>query len=91
MQDELRNAMVAADGSGAGVAARVAALIAPTLESMGYALVRVQYIPGGRATVQIMAERLDQHGMLIEHCTEISRAVSALLDVEDPVPGHYDL
>ena len=91
MPDELRNAMVAADGSGAGVAARVAALIAPPLESLGYGLVRVQFVPGGRATLQIMAERLDQQPMQIEHCTEISRAVSALLDVEDPLPGRYDL
>jgi|SRR4051812_1737707 ribosome maturation factor RimP len=91
MPDELRNAMVAADGSGAGVAARVAGLIAPTLEALGYDLVRVQFVPGGRATVQIMAERLDGKGMQIEDCTEISRAVSALLDVEDPVPGRYEL
>lgn len=91
MPDELRNAMGAADGSGAGVAARVAGLIAPTLEALGYDLVRVQFIPGGRATVQIMAERLDGKPMQIEDCTEISRAVSALLDVEDPVPGRYDL
>jgi ribosome maturation factor RimP len=91
MPDELRNAMVAADGSGAGVAARVAALIVPALEALGYDLVRVQFIPGGRATVQIMAERLDQKPMQIEDCTEISRAVSALLDVEDPVPGRYEL
>jgi len=83
--------MVAADGAGAGVAARVTALIAQTLESLGYDLVRVQFIPGGRASLQIMAERLDGQGMQIEHCTEISRAVSALLDVEDPVPGRYDL
>ncbi|MBV8165504.1 MAG: ribosome maturation factor RimP [Alphaproteobacteria bacterium] len=83
--------MIAADGSGAGVAARVTALIAPTLESLGYDLVRVQFIPGGRASLQIMAERCDGQAMQIEHCTEISRAVSALLDVEDPVPGRYEL
>jgi ribosome maturation factor RimP len=91
MPDEFRNAMLAADGSGAGVAARVAGLIAPTLEALGYELVRVQFIPGGRATLQIMAEQSDGQAMQIEHCTEISRAVSALLDVEDPLPGRYDL
>jgi ribosome maturation factor RimP len=91
MPDGVSNAMIAAEGSGAAIAARIAALIAPSLEAMGYALVRVQYVPGGRAMVQIMAERLDQVGMQVEDCADISRAVSALLDVEDPVPGAYEL
>jgi ribosome maturation factor RimP len=91
MPEDLVHAMVAAEGTGAGIAARVAALIAPPLEAMGYGLVRVQFIPGGRSTVQIMVERLDQVPILIEDCTAISRAVSALLDVEDPVPGRYEL
>jgi ribosome maturation factor RimP len=83
--------MIAADGSGAGVAARVAAIIAPSIEAMGYDLVRVQYTPGGRATLQVMAERIDEASMQVEDCADISRAVSALLDVDDPVPGAYDL
>jgi ribosome maturation factor RimP len=91
MPDGLSNAMIAADGTGAGIAARVAAIIAPSLEAMGYALVRVQYMPTGRASLQIMAERIDEVGMQVEDCTDISRAVSALLDVEDPIPEAYEL
>lgn len=72
--------------------ARVEQIIAPTLDDMGYELVRVQ-LSGGRqhSRLQIMAERADQQGMTVDDCAEISRAVSALLDVEDPISGSYDL
>jgi len=71
---------------------RVEQIIAPTLDDMGYALVRVQ-LSGGRqhSRLQIMAERADQQGMTVDDCADISRAVSALLDVEDPISGAYDL
>jgi len=71
---------------------RVEQIIAPTLEDMGYELVRVQ-LSGGRqhSRLQIMAERADQQGMTVDDCADISRAVSALLDVEDPISGSYDL
>ena len=67
-------------------------LIEPSLSAMGYQLVRVQ-LSGGqqRPTVQIMAERSDGSGMTVEDCTEVSRAVSALLDVADPLPFSYML
>ena len=67
-------------------------LIEPSLSAMGYQLVRVQ-LSGGqqRPTVQIMAERSDGSGMTVEDCTEVSRAVSALLDVADPLPVSYML
>ncbi|MCC7048449.1 MAG: ribosome maturation factor RimP [Alphaproteobacteria bacterium] len=57
---------------------------------MGYELVRVQ-LSGGRdrPTLQVMAERADGKGMTVEDCTDISRAVSALLDVADPLPCAY--
>lgn len=73
-------------------AARVERIIAPTLDDMGYEVVRVQ-LSGGRqhARLQVMAERADQQGMTVDDCAEISRAVSALLDVEDPIAGSYDL
>lgn len=73
-------------------AARVEQIIAPTLDHMGYDLVRVQ-LSGGRnhARLQVMAERSDQQGMTVDDCADISRAVSALLDVEDPIAGSYDL
>lgn len=71
---------------------RVERLIAPTLDGMGYELVRVQ-LSGGRqhSRLQVMAERADQQGMTVDDCAEISRAVSALLDVEDPIAGSYEL
>jgi len=71
---------------------RIERLIAPTLDGMGYDLVRVALIGSvGRQTLQIMAERRDRAGMTVEDCADISRAVSALLDVEDPISSSYTL
>ena len=66
-------------------------LIAPTLEAMGYEVVRVRMAPRGRRTLQVMAERRDGPGPTVDECAEISRAVSALLDVEDSIAGAYEL
>ena len=66
-------------------------LIGPSLEAMGYDLVRVQLSGSKRQRLQVMAERRDQAGMTVEDCAEISRMLSALLDVEDPIPGEYTL
>jgi ribosome maturation factor RimP len=71
--------------------APIAELIAPSLEAMGYALVRVAFSGGRRATLQIMAERKDEAAMTVEDCADISRAVSAILDVADPIGGAYNL
>lgn len=51
---------------------------------------RVRYMTSGRPTLQIMAERPDGT-MNVEGCTELSRTLSAVLDVEDPIRGNYDL
>jgi len=70
--------------------ADIARLVGPMLQAMGYELVRVHYGSGsGRPTLQIMAEPLDRRPMAVEDCAEISRALSALLDVEDPLEGAY--
>lgn len=69
----------------------LAALIEPTLEAMGYELVRVALIGDNRPTLQVMADRADEAPMTVEDCAEISRALSALLDVEDPIAGSYTL
>jgi ribosome maturation factor RimP len=69
----------------------VAELIEPTLRDMGFELVRVLLMGGQRPTLQIMAERLDGEAMTVDHCAEISHAVSALLDVADPIAGAYRL
>jgi ribosome maturation factor RimP len=70
---------------------RIASLIEPSLTAMGYALVRVLFTGGRRATLQVMAERLDDAPMTVEDCADISRSISAVLDVADPVAGAYDL
>jgi len=70
---------------------RIAAMIEPSLEAMGYALVRVSHTGGRRPTLQIMAERHDGAGMTVGDCEEISRNVSALLDVQDPIASAYTL
>ncbi len=71
--------------------ARIEQIVGPSIEGMGYELVRVQLSGGQRPTLQIMAERQDGRAMTVEDCADISRAVSALLDVEDPLPGAYTL
>ena len=70
---------------------RVETIIAPTLQDMGFDLVRVRISGAQRRTLQIMAERLDDGTMTVEDCAAISRAVSTLLDVEDPIKGSYTL
>lgn len=70
--------------------ARITALVEPTLEAMGFRLVRVRVTGGGRPVLQLMAERHDGR-MNVDDCTEVSRAVSAILDVEDPIAGAYML
>jgi len=69
---------------------RIDAMIAPLVESMGYEIARIRIIGSGTPTLQIMAERPDGT-MPIEGCEEVSRAVSAALDVDDPISGKYTL
>lgn len=70
---------------------KVKAIVEPSLEAMGYEVVRVQLTGGDRPTLQIMAERADRGEMTVDHCAKISRTVSALLDVEDPIDAAYYL
>ena len=70
---------------------RISALVAPSLDAMGYELVRVLLQGRQNLTLQIMAERQDQQPMTVDDCAEISRALSAILDVEDPISGAYSL
>lgn len=74
-----------------GKAAEVERLIAPAVEAMGYDIVRVQLGGGDRLRLQIMAERRSDGGMNVDDCTEVSRAVAAILDVEDPIDSAYTL
>ena len=73
-----------------GVAARVAEVAEPVLEGLGFRLVRVRVSGLAGCTVQIMAERPDG-SMSIEDCEAVSRALSPVLDVADPVDRAYRL
>jgi ribosome maturation factor RimP len=73
-----------------GVAARVAAVAEPVLVGMGYRLVRVKISGLDGCTVQIMAERPDGT-MTVEDCEDVSRALSPVLDVADPIDRAYRL
>jgi len=70
---------------------RIRSLIEPAIEDMGYLLVRVRYTGARRPTLQIMADRADEAPISVNDCADISRAVSAVLDVEDPIPDAYSL
>ena len=74
-----------------GKAAEVERLIAPAIEAMGYDIVRVQLSGGDRLRLQIMAERRSDGRMNVDDCAEVSRAVAAILDVEDPIDSAYTL
>ena len=69
---------------------RLAEIISPAIEDMGFELVRIRLMGGNTPTLQIMAERPDG-GIEVDECAEISTAVSAVLDVEDPILDAYTL
>lgn len=73
-----------------GLAARVAAIAEPVIKQLGYRLVRVRVSGLDGCTVQIMVERPDG-SMAIEDCEAVSRALSPVLDVADPVDRAYRL
>jgi ribosome maturation factor RimP len=73
------------------LAERIAKLITPAIEAMGFDLVRVQVSGSQRPTLQIMAEPANGRVMSVDDCADISRAISAVLDVEDPIAGAYSL
>jgi ribosome maturation factor RimP len=73
-----------------GVGARVSAVAAPVLQGMGYRLVRIKISGEAGCTVQIMAERPDGT-MQIEDCEAISKALSPVLDIADPIERAYRL
>ena len=73
-----------------GVGARVASIASPVLEGMGYRLVRIKVSAEAGCTVQIMAERPDGT-MQIEDCEAISKALSPVMDIADPVQRAYRL
>ena len=73
-----------------GLDRRVADIIEPAIEQIGYRLVRVRLLAQNGATLQIMCERPDGT-MTVEDCEAVSMAVSPVLDVEDPIDKAYHL
>jgi len=83
---EIMNDLVAR----AAIDRRLAEIIQPVIEGLGFELVRVRLMSGKSTTVQIMAQRPDG-SMEVNDCAQVSTEVSAVLDVEDPVVDAYTL
>jgi len=73
-----------------GTARRIFELIAPVVADINFEIVRIRFGLQDGQTLQIMAERPDG-SMVVADCEELSRTFSALLDVEDPIKGEYNL
>jgi ribosome maturation factor RimP len=69
---------------------RLAEIVTPVIEDLGFELVRIRLMSGKTPTLQIMAER-PEGGIEVDECAEISTAISATLDVEDPILDAYTL
>lgn len=73
----------------------IVALLEPEVESLGYELSDIEVsISGGGGVLRLFIDRPDstpENGVTLEDCEQVSRQVSALLDVEDPIPGEYTL
>lgn len=74
----------------AAIDQRLAGIITPVIEDLGFELVRVRLMSGKATTLQIMAER-PEGGIEVDQCAEISTAIGATLDVEDPIIDEYTL
>ncbi len=69
---------------------RLAEIVTPVIEGLGYELVRIRLMSGKRIILQIMADK-PEGGIVVDDCAKISTAVSAVLDVEDPIEDEYAL
>ena len=69
---------------------RLADLIGPVIEGLGFELVRIRLMGGKTRTLQIMVDRPDG-GIEVDECATCSTAISAVLDVEDPIEDNYIL
>ena len=65
-------------------------MLAPTIERLGYELIDLEANVGGKGgVIRLFIDKPE--GIDLEDCEKVSLAVSALLDVEDPIPGNYNL
>ena len=71
--------------------ANIEGLIAPSLAALGYDTVQVRMLSGQPPTLQIFAEPVSGAAMTVDDCTRVSRQVSVVLDVEDPIANAYML
>ncbi len=74
----------------AAIDKRLAGIVQPVIEDLGFELVRIRLMSGKKIILQIMAER-PNGGIEVDDCAKISTEVSAILDVEDPVVEEYAL
>ena len=74
----------------AAIDRRLAEIISPVIEDLGYELVRIRLMSGKTTTLQVMADKPDG-GIEVDDCAEISNAISATMDVEDPILDAYTL
>ena len=74
----------------AKIADKVVALIGPVIEDMGYELLGVEYVASGKHSILRLYIDSEQ-GIGVDDCEAVSRQVSAIMDVEDPISGQYNL
>jgi ribosome maturation factor RimP len=91
LDDDSANDIGATETGPLTLEAKLTAIVAPRLETMGFELVRVAVLGRERPTVQVMADRADGSLISVEDCEQISRYLSTVFDVEDPIPGAWNL
>lgn len=74
----------------AAIDRRLAEIVTPVIEDMGYELVRIRLMSGKATTLQVMADK-PEGGIEVDDCAKISQAIGATLDVEDPILDEYAL
>ena len=66
-------------------------MLEPTINNLGFDLVRIMTIGNVNPTLQVMIERKDRNNMVVDDCAIVSRAISVILDEKDPISGRYTL
>ena len=74
----------------AKIADKVLSILNPSVHDLGYELLGVEYVPSGKHSVLRLYIDSDK-GIGVNDCEVVSRQVSAIMDVEDPISGHYNL
>ncbi len=70
---------------------KVVQLLEPLVEGLGYEFVGAEYLPQGKHSLLRIYIDKPETGIGVDDCERVSRQVSSMLDVEDPIPGHYTL